>query len=124
MTRLVEIRSYRLHRGSRPRFDRLFRDEARPLLKRWNIDVVAYGGSPDDATAAFLIRSYADDQDRLRLEEAFYGSEDWRQGPRVRILACIETYTDTLLTLDVRTVDGLRTVGISYQEMGEEPSPS
>ena len=110
--RLVEIRSYRLHPGTWPEFDRLFQAEALPMLRRAKIDVVAFGRSPDDPNAAFLIRAFADLPDRQAQEEAFYGSAAWRQGPREPILACIETLTDTVLTLDDATVDGLRTVGI------------
>jgi hypothetical protein len=123
MTQLVEVRSYRLHPGSRRHFERLFRDEALPQLKRSNVDVVAFGGSPDDAEAAFLIRAYADLTDRREREEAFYGSGEWRQGPREAILTCIETFTDTLLTLDERTVNGLRGLGIRYHETEAERSP-
>jgi len=83
------------------------------MLETAGIDVVAFGGSPDEPDSAFLIRAFADLADRAAREDAFYGSEAWRAGPRERILACIELYTDTLLTLDVATVAGLRTVGTS-----------
>jgi hypothetical protein len=45
-------------------------------------------------------------------EDAFYGSAAWREGPREAVLACIETDTDSVLTLDDATIDGLRRVGI------------
>jgi NIPSNAP protein len=112
--RLVEIRSYRLLPGTRPEFARLFRDEALPMLERAKVDVVGFGGSPDDPNAAFLIRAFDNLADRQAQEDAFYGSDAWRKGPREPILACIETFTDTVLTLDDATVDGLRTVGIGH----------
>ena len=109
--RLVEIRSYRLHPGMRAEFARLFRDEALPMLDRHRMDVVAFGGSPDDPNAAFLIRAFDDLADREAREEAFYGSTEWRSGPREAILACIDTYVDAVLTIDDATIDGLRRVG-------------
>jgi hypothetical protein len=112
MTRLVEIRGYRLRPGTWPAFVRLFAEGALPLLERAEVDVVAFGRSPDSADAAFLIRSFADLSDREQTEAAFYDSAAWRAGPREPILACIETYTDTLLTLDTALVDGLRRVGV------------
>lgn len=110
---LVEIRSYRLKHGAFPVFDRLFREAALPLLEAVGIDVVAFGGSPDDPDAAFLIRAFTDLADRARQEDAFYASEAWRSGPREAVLECIVTYLDTLMTLDGATVAGLRTLGLS-----------
>lgn len=106
--RLVEIRSYRLRPGTWTEFERRFRDEALPLLEASGIDVVGFGRSPDDPNAAFLIRAFADLAEREAQESAFYGDDAWRGGPRAAILACIDTYTDTVLTLDVATVDGMR----------------
>lgn len=111
MTRIVEIRSYRLRPGAWPELQRHFAHAALPLLERAAIDVVAFGRSPDDPDAAFLIRSFADVAEREEHEAAFYASPAWREGPRAPILACIDTYLDTVLELDEATVDGLRSVG-------------
>jgi hypothetical protein len=107
-TRLVEIRSYRLRPGTWTEFERLFRDKALPMLEASGLDVVGFGRSPDDPNAAFLIRAFADLTEREAQEADFYDGDAWRTGPREAILACIETYTDTVLTLDAATVDGLR----------------
>ena len=40
---IIEIRTYRLKPGAREEFDRLFREEAGPLLATFDIDVVRYG---------------------------------------------------------------------------------
>ena len=109
---LVEIRSYRLKPGTFTAFATLFVEHAIPLLADAEIDVVAFGGSPSDPDAAFLIRAFDDLGDRDASEVAFYDSAAWRAGPRADILACIDLYTDTLLTLDERTVDGLRGLGV------------
>jgi hypothetical protein len=112
VTRLVEIRSYRLVPGTWPELRRLFARDALPLLASAGMDVVAFGRSPDDPDAAFLVRAFADLADRAAAEDAFYGSAAWRDGPRAAILACIETYLDTVLALDPATIDGLRAAGI------------
>jgi hypothetical protein len=104
----LEIRSYNLKPGSREEFHRLFLEEARPLLKRWNIDVVAYGPSLHDQDSYYLMRCYAGLPQREESEDAFYGSDEWRQGPREAILALIETYTEIVLELDEVTIQGLR----------------
>jgi len=106
--RTVEIRSYNLKPGGRPEFHRLAHEVAVPLLKKFKIDVVAYGPSPQDETTYFLIRAVPDPAARQRSEDVFYGSEEWRNGPREAVLALIESYTTVLLELDDATVDGLR----------------
>ena len=57
-TRVVEIRSYNLKPGTREQFQALFEREALPMLKRWNVDVVAYGPSSHDADSWFLMRGF------------------------------------------------------------------
>ncbi len=42
MNHFVEFRSLNLKTGTREQFHRLFTQESLPLLKRWNIDVVAH----------------------------------------------------------------------------------
>ncbi len=106
--RTVEIRAYNLKPGTRPEFHRLVTEQAVPLLRRGNIDVVAFGPSAHDDTSYFLVRAYASLADRQRSEDAFYGSDEWRKGPRTAILACIESYTTVVLPLDGPTLRGLR----------------
>ena len=44
------------------------------------------------------------------MEDAYYASEDWRQGPREAMVALIENYTDVVLELDDVAVQALRNV--------------
>jgi NIPSNAP len=104
----LEIRSYSLKPESRDEFHRLFIEEAMPLLKRWTIDVVAYGPSLHDEDSYYLMRRYESLAQREEGEDAFYSSDEWRQGPREAILALIENYTEIVLELDEVTVQGLR----------------
>jgi hypothetical protein len=106
--RAVEFRSYNLKPGSRPEFHRLASEVAVPMLRRWKIDVVAYGPSPHDETSYYLIRAFPSLADRQRSEDAFYGSDEWRQGPRESVLALIESYTTVVLDLDDAAVNTLR----------------
>ena len=48
MNHRVEIGSYNLKPGTREEFHRLFLEEALPMLKRLNVDVMAYGPSLHD----------------------------------------------------------------------------
>jgi len=78
------------------------------MLKRWNVDVVTYGPSLHDEDSYYLIRRYDSIDQREESENAFYGSDEWRQGPREAILSLIENYTEIVLELDEVTVHGLR----------------
>ena len=108
--RVVEIRSYNLKPGTRDRFHRLFLEEAWPMLKRAQMDVVAYGPSLHDENSYFLMRSFPGVEARQQQEDAFYGSDEWRNGPREAILDCIESYTTVVIDLDDATIEGLRKI--------------
>lgn len=79
------------------------------MLTRWGFDVVAYGPSLHDADSFYVLRFFPSVEERQRLEDAFYGSEEWRKGPREAVLADIESYTDVVLPVDGTTLCGLRT---------------
>ena len=108
MPRFVEIRSYNLLPGTRGAFHRIVVDEAMPMLARWQMDVVAHGPSPHDADSYYLIRSFASLAALEQEEDAFYGSEEWRRGPREAIVSRIESMTSIVLELDEATVNGMR----------------
>ncbi|HTD06279.1 NIPSNAP family protein [Undibacterium sp.] len=107
-TSTVEIRSYNLKPGSRDAFHRLMRQDAWPLLLQWDIDVIAFGPSPHDADSYYLIRAYDNLQHRQASQDAFYGSTDWRLGPREAIVALIDSYTSVVLDMGQPATDALR----------------
>ena len=110
MKHVVEIRSYLLKPGAREEFHRLFLEEAFPMLQRWNVDVVAYGPSLHNQDSYFLMRRFDSLAQREESENAFYGSDEWRQGPREAIISLIENYTEIVLVVDEATLYGLRGV--------------
>ena len=107
-TRLVEIRSYNLKAGTRDRFHERFVRESLPMLRRWNVDVVAYGPSLHDKDSWFLMRGFASIEAREKSEDAFYGSDEWKKGPREATLADIDSYTTVVVRLDDAPIAGLR----------------
>lgn len=108
MKHILEIRSYKLKPNTGDEFHRLFLEQAFPMLKRWHVDVVDYGPSLHDPDSYYLMRRYDSLVQREESENAFYSSDEWRQGPREAILALIDTYTEIVLELDEATVSGLR----------------
>ncbi|MBC7871539.1 MAG: NIPSNAP family protein [Chitinophagaceae bacterium] len=75
MTLFVEIRSYNLKLGIREEFHHLFVKTALPMLHRWKVDVVRYGASLHDEDSYYLMRAYANLEDRQQSQDAFYGSD-------------------------------------------------
>jgi hypothetical protein len=61
-----------------------------PLLQGWNFDVVAHGPSLHDENSYFVIRRFDSLAKREEIEDAYYSSDDWRQGPREAILMLME----------------------------------
>ena len=108
MNHIIEIRSIILKLGKGAEFQRLYIAEALPLLKRWNFDVVAHGPSLHDKNSYYVIRRFESLAQRDEMEDTYYSSDDWRQGPREQMLALMESYTDIVLELDETTLQGLR----------------
>jgi ketosteroid isomerase-like protein len=115
-TRVVEIRSYHLKAGTRDRFHQTFLKEALPMLRRWQVDVVGFGPSLHDADSYFLMRAFDGVDQRQKAEDAFYGSAEWTEGPRERILADIDSYTTIVVRLDAATIEDLRKRGSIMSE--------
>ena len=86
---MIEILILDIKAGKRDQFHKLYERESLPLLKKWNIHVVAHGPSLHDTNSYYVIRSFKSLQDRQELEDAFYNSDDWKNGPRMAILGLI-----------------------------------
>jgi hypothetical protein len=97
---VVEIRSYRLKPGSGPAFQRLVVEQSLPMLERWGVDVIAFGPSLDDDDLYYLIRGYTSVAELQRSQDAFYGSDEWREGPREAIVSLIESDISVVLPAD------------------------
>ena len=106
---MLEIRSFTLKQGARAAFHEIVVEEAAPMLVRWNVDLVAQGPSAHDDVSYFVMRSYGSLEERQASHDAFYGSSEWIEGPRERILALIETYTTIVVPLPSAVIDELRT---------------
>ncbi|MDQ6657565.1 MAG: NIPSNAP family protein [Actinomycetota bacterium] len=106
---ILEIRTYKVLPGRLDEFVAAMA-VAGPLLDQYGIDVVSSGPSvaADEGDHAYLMRAFSSIEERERQEEAFYGSDDWRNGPREAILAPIEGYHTVILDADASTVDALR----------------
>lgn len=100
MSRVIEIRSYKLRVGSAAEFHRTVVEESLPMLRRWGVDVVAFGPSLDDENLYYLIRAYPSLAELQRSQEGFYGRAEWRDGPREAIVSRIESDISVVLSAE------------------------
>lgn len=105
---LLEIRTYRLKPGTLDDFHRAMHERAVPMLRGKGMDVVSYGKSDHEEESYHLVRAYASREALEAEQAAFYGSTEWREGPRSALVDRIETYLNTLLWLSPEGVDSLR----------------
>jgi hypothetical protein len=96
-TRVLDVRTYKLVPGGRDEFDRIFREDALPMLERDGIEVVAYGPSLDDDNSYCLIRTFPTAAERRKRLDAFYGSDEWRRNHDDSVMALIESYQVVLI---------------------------
>lgn len=99
---VVEILTLTLKPGTRDRFHQVYVSEALPLLRKWGFRVIAHGPSRHDENSYFVIRAFRSLEDRQAAEDAYYRSQDWRQGPRATILSMLEH--DAYVTVPVATL--------------------
>ena len=123
-TTVVEVRSYTLKPGTRAAFHERFVREALPLLRRWQVDVVANGPSLHDDASYYLIRAFPGVSERQRSEDAFYGSREWIDGPRAAVLADIAEYTTIVVAVDDGTLAALRRLGAQPSEVAVSTVPA
>lgn len=108
MTRLLEIRTYRLKPGTIDAFHDVVHKKAVPMLRAKGMDVVAFGRSDHEEETYFLVRSYLS-REALKLEQdAFYGSSEWKLGPRSELVDRIDTYLNTLVWVSEVAVASMR----------------
>ena len=70
------------------------------MLERWGVEVLVFGPSLDDDDLYFLIRGYESVAELQRSQEAFYGSDEWRHGPREAIVSLIESDISVVSSAD------------------------
>jgi hypothetical protein len=78
-TRLLELRVFKLHPGTREEFDRVSREDTVPLMRKIGITVVAFGPSLYDEDSSYLLRAFDDEQQRVELGGSLYELPEWEQ---------------------------------------------
>ena len=92
MGSVLDIRTYRTVPGGRDELIRIMAEETVPMLRRYGIEVVAFGPSLQDDDLALLIRFFESMQERDEKIESFYESEEWLSHYDERVMALIANY--------------------------------
>mgnify|MGYP001232365186 CR=1 FL=1 len=94
---ITEIRIYKLKENTATKFNSVFTEQSLPMMKRWKVNVVDYGFSLIDKDSFYLIRNYENLEQRKASQEAFYGSDEWINGPEKAIMDCIDIYNTSVV---------------------------
>lgn len=93
---IKEIRIYKLKPNVADEFNKVFTEQVLPMLNRWKVNVVFFGASLEDQDTFLLVRGYQNIEER-QSQDAFYGSDEWKNGPREAVMNCIETYNTAVV---------------------------
>ena len=108
--RIIELRTYRLKPGSAQAFRALVRDVSIPMVKRWGAQVVCFRPCLHDENSYALTRPCPSLAALRSDRDAVYGSDDWRNGPRVAILSYSQLTPAVVFKTAVKTMDRMRTL--------------
>ena len=97
---IIEILTLDIKPGGRDEFHQVYVNQSLPLLKKWNFRVLAYGPSLHDDKGYYVIRAFRSLEDRQRSEDAFYNSDDWKQGPRDAIMGLVEHFAYAVVSAE------------------------
>jgi hypothetical protein len=99
MSLFVEIIVYRLKAGSGSVFHETMLNESLPLHRSVGIRVIDSRQSATDPDCYCLVRAFGNLAAVQSRQEEFYASAAWREGPRQRIVDCIETVSKVVLEM-------------------------
>lgn len=102
---ITELRIYKLKENTASVFYQVFTKQSLPMMKRWNVNVVDYGFSLIDKDSFYLIRRYENLDHRKTSQDAFYGSDEWINGPEKQIMDCIDSYNTTVVDTMKLTIE-------------------
>ena len=97
---VFEILTLDIKPGRRGEFHKVYEAQSVPLLKKWNFDLVAYGPSLHDANSYYVIRRFKSLEDREKSEDAFYGSDNWKLGPRDAIMELVDHFAYAVVSTE------------------------
>ena len=104
---LLEIRLFTLRPGVSDEFHRISRDGTIPLMRKCGITVIAYGPSLTDDSSYFLLRAFRSDQERTKLSESFYATQEWAESYEDSVMGMMADYHTAVLPATQQMIEEL-----------------
>lgn len=121
---IVEVRSYRVERGTRDRFLELFRTRSVPLQRSIGIGVVGPFVDLEDPDAFVWLRTFPSLEARDRMTRELYEGEAWTAELRGILLPMLAGHTVVLAGAPPWLVDDLPRPSAGPAQRGfQHPSP-
>lgn len=96
-TWLLEMRLFKVHPGTRAEFDRISREGTIPMMRRYGINVVAFGPSLNNDDGYFLLRAFPSEQERVRQSQAIYATAEWEANYEGPVMSMIDEYWTSVM---------------------------
>jgi hypothetical protein len=97
MTLLLEMRLFRVHPGTRDEFHRISHEGTVPLMRRFGIDVLAYGPAVNNDDTYYLLRAFATEDQRKEQARTLYASPEWENEFDAPVMGMIDDYRITVM---------------------------
>lgn len=94
---LLELRLFKVRPGTRAEFDRISREGTIPLMRRHDIEVVAFGPSLNDEDGYFLLRAFPSEPERVRQSQAIYATAEWEANYEQPVSGMIDDYWTSVM---------------------------
>ncbi|HEU5268463.1 MAG TPA: NIPSNAP family protein [Jatrophihabitans sp.] len=76
---VLEIRLFTVKPGSREEFHRISEEGTIPLMRKHDIDVVAFGPSLNNEDGYYLIRAFDSEEHRITHSQVIYNVPEWAE---------------------------------------------
>jgi hypothetical protein len=93
MTMIVEMRTYKLKPGTRPKILEVFHASLFPECKRIGMKVAGPFPSIEDETTVFWMRGFPDAAARQKMSGEFYGGKAWASELSDAFMPNMESYS-------------------------------
>ncbi|MBD2816599.1 NIPSNAP family protein [Xenorhabdus sp. Flor] len=107
--KIIEILQYELKKGTGKQFHEIMTTVSVPLHHVQGIDVVSFGNSLHNEDFYYLVRAFKDMNELSAVQDRFYKSDEWINGPRIGIIEKIDKSVKTVIKMPVSAIDALRT---------------
>lgn len=94
---IVEMRTYHLKPGTRPRFLEIFRAKSIPAHAEIGMKILGPFLSIEDPDTFFFMRAFPTLADRDPMKEKFYEGELWKTELEHQLMPMVEKYEVTLV---------------------------